>query len=165
MPDRVRVIIQMGELKAEAEGHPEDVLRFVSGFVQQHLPAYGLARRLAAAPDVSDLLEALRDYLGYSDSEGVFLRPAARLLPDSQMILLYLAKTRIEHLLGLSERGSVSTPKLGEELGLKARSLTARLAELVRGGLALRVERGEYQVTTSGILALLEKIKVPRPEA
>lgn len=162
MPDRVRVVIEVGELKGEAEGSPEDVLRFVSSFVGQHLPAYGLARRLSAAPDVYEVLETLQEYLGYSESEGVFLKPSARALPDSQLILLYITKIRIENLLGLSEKSSVSTSKMSEELGLKTRSLTARLAELAGQGLVRRVERGEYQVTTPGILTLLERIKSPR---
>ncbi|MEM4297969.1 MAG: hypothetical protein QW815_06350 [Nitrososphaerota archaeon] len=148
--ERLKVLIEMGDLKAEAEGTAEEVLRFVSSFIGQHLPAYSLARRLASGPDLAKLVDALQDFLGYSEGEGLYIKPTARSLSNPQRILLYLAKKRIESLMGLSERGSADVPAL--------------LAELAREGLVQRVERGEYQITMAGLEELLNRLKTPGQE-
>lgn len=158
---RLKIVIQFGELKGEAEGSPEEALRFVLSFLQQHLPSYSLAHRLAAGPDLSQIADALQDYIGYSEGEGLFIRPVARGLPTSQLILLFLVKQKLENLTGLSQKSSVSLPELAEALGVKPKTLTARLTELARLGFVKRVERGEYQITAIGVTELLSRIKPP----
>ncbi len=162
--ERLRVLIEMGELKAEAEGTAEEVLRFVSNFIGQHLPAYSLARRLASGPDLTKLVDALQDYIAYSEGEGLYIKPTARILSNPQRILLYLAKKRIESLMGLSERGSAGVPELVAALGVGGKTVTARLTELARDGLVQRVERGEYQITMAGLEELLNRLKTPGQE-
>ncbi|MEM0381927.1 MAG: hypothetical protein QW059_01070 [Nitrososphaerota archaeon] len=162
--ERLRVQLQLGDLKAEAEGSVEEVLRFVSSFIGQHLPAYGLARRLATGPDLINIMDALQMFIGHSEGEGLYIKPAARDLPIPQQILLYLAKRKLENLMALSQKGSVDVSELAEALGLNNKTLTARLTELVRGGLAQRVERGEYQATMAGIEELLNRLKTTARE-
>lgn len=162
--ERLRIIIQMDELRAEAEGTVEEVLRFVLSFIGQHLPAYSLARRLASGPDLAKLVDALQDYIAYSEGEGLYIKPTSRTLSNPQRILLYLAKKRIEGLMGLSEKNSADVNELAENLGVNAKTITARLAELVREGLVQRVERGEYLVTMTGLEELINRLKTPGQE-
>ncbi len=159
--ERLRILIQIGELRAEAEGTVEEVLRFVSSFIGQHLPAYSLARRLASGPDLSKLVDSLQDYIAYSEGEGLYIKPTARILSIPQRTLLFLAKKRIEGLMGLSEKSSAGVVELAEALGVNTKTITARLAELVREGLVQRVERGEYQITMPGLEELINRLKTP----
>jgi len=155
----LKVQLQLGDLRAEAEGTPDEVLRFVSGFISQHLPAYSLARRLVSSPGVEGVIEALHEFVGYSESEGLYLRPTVRVLSNPDRILLFLAMKRLENLLGRSAGGSVPVPQLSESLGLNMKSATARLAELTKHGLVRRVERGEYEITTAGLEELLSRLR------
>lgn len=155
----MRVQVQLGDLRAEAEGSPEEVMRFVSSFIGKHVPAYGLAQRLVSGPDLAQLVDALQDYIGFSEGEGFYIRPTIRVLSNLDRILLFLAKRKLENLMGRSQRSSASVPELTESLGLNAKTITARLAELTRHGLVQRVERGEYQVTTAGLEELLLRLK------
>jgi len=158
---RLKIVIELEGLRAEAEGGVEEVLRFVLSFLQQHVPTYGLAHKLASGPDLTQLVDSLQEYIGYSEGEGLFIKPSALQLSVAQQILLFLAKTRLENFMGLSQKSSVSVPELAEALKVGAKTLTARLAELAQSGFVKRVERGEYQVTSSGLNELLARVKTP----
>lgn len=162
--ERIRVSVEVGELKAEVEGSAEEVLRFVISFFERHLPAYSLSHRLASAPDLIEALDALQEYLGYSESEGLYFRPTIRVLSNPERILLFLAMKRLENRMGRTQKGSASLHEMAESLGLETKALTARLSELSQEGLIQRMGRGEYQITPTGLEKLLSRVKESKTE-
>lgn len=163
MSDRLHIALSYGELRAEFEGEPGEAVRFLIRFIEDNLPSYSLARRIALSMDVERLISALEEYVGYSEADGFFFKPSFRDLPYSDQILVFLAKRHVEHMWGYAKSPSVGMKEITDELGMGKGTSSARLTELLRKGLVKRLERGDYAITTSGLHDLIERMRAKPP--
>jgi len=161
MNDKMRLSLQYGDLKAEFEGTPEEVMKLLVRFIEQNIPAYSIARRITLTVDIESLIDALESYVGYSKEDGFFLKPGFQQLPSSDQILLLLATRHLENIWGITQTPTMSMREISEKLGLKEGTSSSRLTELIRKGMVKRLERGDYAITTLGLQELL---KLKRPE-
>jgi hypothetical protein len=161
MNDKMRLSLQYGDLKAEFEGTPEEVMKLLVRFIEQNIPAYSIARRITLTVDIESLIDALESYVGYSKEDGFFLKPRFQQLPSSDQILLLLATRHLENIWGIAQTPTMSMREISERLGLKEGTSSSRLTELIRKGMVKRLERGDYAITTLGLQELL---KLKRPE-
>ncbi len=153
----LKVTITYGELRAEFEGEPAEVYSNVIKFLEKSIPAYSLAAKLLTSIDVKEMLEKLKDSLGYTPEEGIFVKKPLSSLPTSDAILLYSAARYFSHLLGLSSRPpACSSSEFAEAFNKPEKTISGRLTELVQRNFLKRVGRGEYVITHLGLNYLVE---------
>ncbi len=155
--NNLRVTVKHSDLELTFEGDVTSVIRSFHEFVERVLPAYSLARSLLASVTLPELLDSVKDYVVYDDSLGFVFKPTAHGLPASDQVLLFLALRRAEHLMGKRSSSFTSLRELSEGLGLKRGTLTGALSELRKAGLVKRLERGDYEITQTGLQYLVER--------
>lgn len=163
MNDKMRITLHYGDLKADFEGTPEEVTKFLIRFLEQNIPAYSIARRITLTVDLESLIDAVETYIGYSKEDGFFLKPGFQQLPSSDQILLLLAKRHLESIWGITQTPTMSMREISEKLGLKEGTSSSRLTELIRKGMVRRLERGDYTITTLGLQELMKLKKQETP--
>ncbi len=154
--DPLKVTITYGELRAEFEGEPAEVYLNVVKFLEKSIPTYSLAAKLLTSMDVGEMLEKLKDSLGYAPDEGIFVKKPLSSLPTSNAILLYSAARYFSHVLGLSDRPECLSSELAEALNKPEKTVSGRLTELVQRNYLKRVGRGGYVITRLGLNHLVE---------
>lgn len=163
MNDKMRLSLQYGDLKADFEGTPEEVTKFLIRFLEQNIPTYSIARKITLTVDIESLIDAIETYIGYSKEDGFFLKPGFQQLPSSDQILLLLAKRHLENIWGIAQAPTMSMREISEKLGLKEGTSSSRLTELIRKGMVRRLERGDYTITTLGLQELMKLKKQETP--
>ncbi len=156
MNEKMRLSLQYGELKAEFEGTPEEVMTLLIRFIEQQLPSISIARRITLTVDLESLIDAVETYIGYSKEDGFFLKPGFQQLPSSDQILLLLAKRHLENIWGITQTPTMNAREIADKLGLKEGTSSSRLTELLRKGMVRRLERGDYAITTLGLQELMK---------
>jgi len=152
----LRVSISYKDIKADFEGSAGEVYVGVVRFLEKTIPAYSLASRITYSTDLQELLEKLSHLIGYNQNEGVIILKPLQSLPSADAILLFLAKRYIEHGLGLVDSPTASASEIYPALGKPSKTTSGRLSELLQKGLARRLDRGDYTITSLGLRTLVE---------
>ena len=157
LPDGLEVTIRYGAVENRIAGSPEQVAKEVLAFLSSVIPQLELASRLVLSVDLSRLAEACEGVLAVT-SEGVVVTVPVDVLADRELLLLYLAKARISHLLGKSEKDLVQSAELIAATKKGAGTVAGRLSELCGESLAERKGKGEYRATTLGLHVFQEQV-------
>ncbi len=155
----LRVSIKYGEMEAEFSGEPVEVYHQVVRFLEQVIPQYSLARKLARSVGLSEILEGLGWLMGHDEREGIFFTEPLSDKPVQDAILLYALKNYVEHELGRREAPSTTLSELSHTLSKGEKTVSGRLSELVQKGLLRRLDRGGYVITQAGIRYIVEKYR------
>jgi len=115
-----------------------------------------LASRLTLSVDANELAKACEGVLAVTP-EGVVTFPVEN-LADRELILLHLAKARIAHILGKSDKDFVQSSDLIVATKRTAGTVAGRLSELCTESLAERKGKGEYRATTLGLHVFQEQV-------
>jgi hypothetical protein len=153
----LEVTIKYGTLEKKIVGAPDQVATEVYSFLMKMIPELDLASQLALSVDVRDLAEACQGVLAVTP-EGVVITVSLDSLADRELVLLHLAKARISHMLGRSEKDFVQSAELIAATKKSAGTVAGRLSELCSESLAERMGKGEYRATTLGLHVLRERI-------
>ena len=138
-------------------GSPEQVAQEVLVFLNTVIPRFELASRLALSADINTLAKACEGILAVTP-EGVVVTVPVEVLADRELLLLHLAKARIAHLLGKSEKDLVQSADLTAATKKSAGTVAGRLSELCGESLAERKGKGEYRATTLGLHVFQEQV-------
>ena len=163
MSEKVNAILTYKDLKLEISGDPESVMASIASFLSKHVPNLDLARKISVSYSFTELVKMFSDYVKMTP-EGPKVWVSEH-LSDKEKICLQLIAARIAKEAGKAEDDLMLLKELYSLTGVKHKSLSSRLSELVKDGI---VERGSkddsvaYRITTFGIHKvneLLEKKK------
>jgi len=157
----VNVTISIGDLRVQFNGSADSVITSVISFLTKQIPTLELANKISLNYTVSDLIEAYSDIIKITP-EGPRIFPTldgleVRRFSDKQIVALQLVASRIAKGLGKSDDDRLRMSDLQSATGLKSKSISSRLSELIKVGYAERdvVKNGgelpAYRITTSGI--------------
>lgn len=157
----VNVMVSIGDIRVQFNGSADSVMSSVITFLTKQIPTLDLANRISLNYTVTELIELYSDIIKITP-EGPRIIPALdavelRKLSDKQMVALQLVASRIAK--GLAKIGDdrLHMSDLQSATGLKSKSISSRLSELVKAGYVKRdvvrdgTELPAYRITTAGI--------------
>jgi hypothetical protein len=156
----VNVTISIGDIRVQFNGSADSVITSVISFLTKQIPTLELANRISLNYTIAELIQSYSDIIKITPEgprvfpilDGVELK-----FSDKQIVALQLVASRIAKGLGKSEDDKLRMPDLQIATGLKSKSISSRLSELVKIGYVHRdvVRNGgelpAYRITTSGI--------------
>ncbi|MFZ0556767.1 MAG: hypothetical protein WBL68_07095 [Nitrososphaeraceae archaeon] len=157
----VNVTISIGDIRVQFNGSADSVISSVISFLTKQIPALDLANRISLNYTITELIQSYSDIIKITPEgprvipilDGVELRK----LSDKQIVALQLIASRIAKGIGRIEDDRLRMSDLQSATGLKSKSISSRLSELVKVGYVQRDavrDGGElpaYRITTSGI--------------
>lgn len=155
----VNVTISIGDIRVQFNGSADSVITSVISFLTKQIPSLELANRISLNYTIADLIESYSDIIKITP-EGPRIIPIldeVRKLSDRQIVALQLVASRIAKGLGKTEDDRLHMSDLQSATGLKSKSISSRLSELVKVGYVQRdvVRNGgelpAYRITTAGI--------------
>lgn len=174
----VNVTVSIGDTRVQFNGSADSVVASVIAFLTKQIPALDLAKKITLNYSVSELIELYADFIKITP-EGPMIIPTmdmveSRKLSDKQIVALQLVASHIAKSLGKFRDDRLHVSDLQSATGLKAKSISSRLSELVKMGYVKRdiVKNGNempptYRITTAGISwlnSILAKRKKPKIE-
>ncbi len=153
----LEVTIKYGTIEQKITGPPDQVAKEVLSFLMKAIPELELASHLALSVDINDLAKACEGILAVTP-EGVVATVPLEKLADRELVLLHLARARIAHMLGKSEKDYVQSADLISASKKTSGTIAGRLSELCAESLAERKGKGEYRATTLGLHIFREQI-------
>ncbi len=156
----VNVTISIGDIRVQFNGSADSVITSVISFLTKQIPTLELANMISLNYTIAELIQSYSDIIKITPEgprvfpilDGVELK-----FSDKQIVALQLVASRIAKGLGKSEDDRLRMPDLQIATGLKSKSISSRLSELVKIGYVQRdvVRNGgelpAYRITTSGI--------------
>ena len=156
----VNVTISIGDIRVQFNGSADSIITSVISFLTKQIPTLELANRISLNYTIAELIQSYSDIIKITPEgprifpilDGVELK-----LSDKQIVALQLVASRIAKGLGKSEDDRLRMVDLQTATGLKSKSISSRLSELVKIGYVQRdvVRNGgdlpAYRITTSGI--------------
>jgi len=153
----LKIHIRYGDLEAEFSGSPEAVYHQAVAFLEQAIPEYSLAKKIQYSVELKDMLEGLKDYLAYNPEAGIFFLKDLSKLPFQDAIYFIALKNYLEYKLGRREKPNTSISDFSEYLPrINKKTLSNRVAELSKGVMLKRLDRGSYAITIQGIKYILD---------
>lgn len=147
--------IRYGQLEQTFDGDVNDVWVGVNKFFSEMVPAFDLARKVTLTIDLSRLIEDFKGIIAVTPEDPQLLI-SRRELTDSETLLLNLLAAYVGYRLGKFDREWLTREELQAKLGKNMKITSTRLGELIREGMALRTEEGNYKITTLGVKRLQE---------
>lgn len=157
----VNVTISIGDIRVQFNGSADSVITSVISFLTKQIPTLELANRISLNYTIAELIQSYSDIIKITP-EGPRIIPILdvvelRKLSDKQIVALQLVASRISKGLGKTEDERLRISDLQSATGLKSKSISSRLSELVKVGYVQRdvVRNGgelpAYRITTAGI--------------
>jgi hypothetical protein len=157
----VNVTISIGDIRVQFNGSADSVISSVISFLTKQIPALDLANRISLNYTISELIQSYSDIIKITP-EGPRIIPLLdgvelRKFSDKQIVALQLVASRIAKGLGKIEDDKLRMSDLQSATGLKSKSISSRLSELVKVGYVQRdvvrdgSELPAYRITTAGI--------------
>lgn len=157
----VNVTISIGDIRVQFNGSADSVITSVISFLTKQIPTLELANRISLNYTFAELIQSYSDIIKITP-EGPRIIPILdgvelRKLSDKQIVALQLVASRISKGLGKTEDDRLRISDLQSATGLKSKSISSRLSELVKVGYVQRdvVRNGgelpAYRITTAGI--------------
>ena len=157
----VNVTISIGDIRVQFNGAADSVISSVISFLTKQIPALDLANRISLNYTITELIQSYSDIIKITP-EGPRIIPILdgvelRKLSDKQIVALQLIASRIAKGIGRIEDDRLRMSDLQSATGLKSKSISSRLSELVKVGYVQRDvvrDGGElpaYRITTAGI--------------
>lgn len=157
----VNVTISIGDIRVQFNGSADSVISSVISFLTKQIPALDLANKISLNYTITELIQSYSDIIKITP-EGPRIIPILdgvelRKLSDKQIVALQLIASRIAKGIGRIEDDRLRMSDLQSATGLKSKSISSRLSELVKVGYVQRDvvrDGGElpaYRITTAGI--------------
>lgn len=156
----VNVIISIGDIRVQFNGSADSVITSVISFLTKQIPTLELANQISLNYSIADLIQSYSDIIKITPEgprivpvlDGVELK-----FSDKQIVSLHLIASRIAKGLGRAADDGLRMSDLQSATGLKSKSISSRLSELVKAGYVKRIivrnggELPVYRITTTGV--------------
>ena len=152
-PSELKVSITYEGTTVEFKGSAESVLHSVTEYLAKVIPALDLAKKISINYSIAELIKLFGDYVRITP-EGPRVWSSERKFSDKEMVLLQLIGTRIAAETGKARGDSLTLADLASSTGINPKSISSRLSEVLKIGLAERQNSdsiAKYRITTAGI--------------
>jgi hypothetical protein len=122
------------------------------------IPVFDIARKVTLTVDLAKLVEDFKNVIAIAP-EGPELLISKEKLTDSETLQLYLLAAYMGYRLGKLTRETMTKEELAAKLGKNMKITSTRLGELVKEGILVKTEEGNYKITTIGIKQLKEQLE------
>jgi predicted transcriptional regulator len=157
---KLRVHMEHGDFKHTFDGEPEKVLRAISQYIAQILPAYDVAAKLIYSPDYTQLLEEVSNFVNLTrDGQPILLRSD---LATDQALGVVLLANQVAYKVGKKETDEVMIDVIAKTIGKAPKTIQNMLTEMSKAGVIERVGKGSYRLTTTGTKEVQEMLKTLR---
>ena len=158
----INVSVQLGDIKVQFSGEPENVASSVMNFLSKNIPEIGLAKKISLNYSLSELID-LYSHIIKITPEGPKILPdnwemQNKKFSDKEIVMLFLLGLKIAFELGKSYDKSSPISDIQSSTNLNPKSISSRLSELVKAGYVFRGVNKEnqselvvYGITTVGI--------------
>ena len=99
--DLLELSARYKDVELKFKGKPDDVIRSFLKFIQQILPTYDLASKLALTVDLEDLLRSLEGIIAFAPEGPVVTVSKEQLGGERDAILLHLVKAYVGYRTGM----------------------------------------------------------------
>jgi hypothetical protein len=148
--EQLEVVIRYRNVEKTIRGKPEEVFRGVFQFLSETIPALDVVSRITLTVDFADFLREVAGVFAVT-REGVVVLTPLEALTDRELVMLYLIRAKVSFETGKSEKETLLASDLISFTGKGSGTVAGRLSELSAEGLAERIGKGEYRVTTFGL--------------
>jgi hypothetical protein len=158
----LKIHVEFGAEKADFEGSPDAVTKEFLTFLNKVYPTFELAQKLTFNPDLAKLAEELVGVIKLTPDGAVL---ESTVSPADEAITLSLVGVYVGNRLGKAANDSLSANGLSKMTGKALKTISNQLAWMVDDGLIERVGRGEYKITSVGIMRsekILQELKAER---
>src|SRR5712692_11385401 len=107
----IEVTVKHQGIESKIIGTPDGVIHELLSYFSKLYPSLELVSKVVLTPDVSEFLQACSGVLAASEEGLAVLRDVSS-LRDKELIMLYLAGSRLLHLTGRREADTVSLEEL-----------------------------------------------------
>jgi len=160
-PTTVEVLIRHQGIENKIIGSPDGVIRELLAYFSKAYPSLELVSKLVLTPDHEEFMRACTGILTCT-REGLAVLRDVSSLRDKELIMLYLAGSRLQHLVASKETDTILLDELTRITGKATGTVAGRLSELCNEQLAERAGKGSYRLTTMGartaVKTLLPKV-------
>lgn len=153
----VEVTLRHQGIENKIIGSPDGVVRELLAYFSKLYPSMELVSKLILTPDNTEFLQACNGVLA-SSQEGLAVLKDVSSLRDKELIMLYLAGSRLQQLVGRKDTGTVSLEELTRTTGKATGTVAGRLSELCNEQLAERAGKGSYRLTTMGTRTVVKTL-------
>ncbi len=150
----VTATIRVKDTSVEFKGSPEAVLDSIHRFLLNIVPNMDIASRITLNYSLPQLMGIFAEYIRLTPEGPRVINESGKRLSDKEIIALQLVAYRIMLELKKVETASASAQEIQVATGLKPKSVSSRLSELVKAGYVEKdsTEQGaRYRITTQGI--------------
>lgn len=150
----VTVTVTIKDASVEFKGTPEAVLDSVHRFLTREVPNLDLASRISLNYSLPQLMDMFAQYIRLTPEGPRIINDTGKRLSDKEMIALQLVAYRMMFDLRRFSVASMTAQEIQALTGLKPKSVSSRLSELVKAGYVEKEssEQGvRYRITTQGI--------------
>ena len=152
--------MEHGDFKHTFEGDPEKVLKAISQYIAQILPAYDAASKLIYSPDYAQLLDEVSTFVNLTrDGQPLLLRSD---LATDQALGVILLASQIAFKVGKKSTDEVMIEVIAKTIGKAPKTIQNMLTEMSKAGVIERVGKGSYRLTTIGTKEVQEMLKTFR---
>jgi len=152
--------MEHGDFKHTFEGEPENVLKAISQYIAQILPAYDAASKLIYSPDYTQLLDEVSTFVNLTrDGQPILLRSD---LATDQALGVILLASQIAFKVGKKSTDEVMIEVIAKTIGKAPKTIQNMLTEMTKAGVIDRVGKGSYRLTTIGTKEVQEMLKTLR---
>lgn len=153
----VEVVLKHSGIENKIIGSPEAVVRGLMAYFSKAYPSIDLVSKLILSIDNTEFLQSCSGVLAVSPEGLVLLRNLDE-LKDKELMLLYLAGSRLTFVLGKKDSDSLSLDELTRITGRATGTVAGRLSELANDQLVERVGKGAYKLTTMGTRVVMRNV-------
>ena len=157
----VEVVLRHQGIENKIIGSPDGVVRELLAYFSKAYPSLELVSKLILTPDNSEFMQACTGNLA-STKEGIAVLRDVSGLRDKELIMLYLAGSKLQQLVASKDTDTILLDELTRLTGRATGTVAGRLSELCNEQLAERAGKGSYRLTTMGartvVRTLLPKV-------
>ncbi|MCS7135637.1 MAG: hypothetical protein RMJ14_02645 [Nitrososphaerota archaeon] len=150
----LKIKIQHDDVSVEFDGNYEEVWMSVNKYLSELYPSISIVKKFLGTVDVSHILSLLSGKAQIVNGRIVI----SAQVEAKKKILLCLAAAYVGKALGLLENDALSPKEVSIATGLEERVTRARLSEMRKLGLVIKVDGGRYVFNTSAVNVLTEEV-------
>lgn len=137
------------------QGNADQVINSILRFLSEIYPTYKVVSDLTINLDLEELARSLKGLVGISDEGLVILNTT---LSADTSIMLCLIGAYVSSRIGKMDKETLATGDITRLVGKAPKTIRNEIPGLIKKGWVDRVGRGEYRVTTAGIVQFQDQI-------
>ncbi len=140
------ILVEHNGTRIEFKGRYLEVWSSLNRYLSKIFPALPAAQKLSKTIDVAELSESIADRVQVAENEVLVLEKT----DAKTKILLALAGLYVGKIMGKVPSDTATPQQIARSAGIAERVARARLSEMKRAGLVVRLSEGRYRFSPLG---------------